>query len=208
MPFPPPALTAGPYLVGKAQTHCTVIIAGNTKTFDLSNAVVNVQTNKHINSKGSATIICHRAPVLVKETDKPDTTDFIDYISDIEENFGVKIYFSAPVFGYSIPREYSDADYLNANDPSKNIPPFYGFVDGVRKSVSTNQLGATITQYEIYCSDFQKPLEETQIYTTPYLLPTEGALREFAGTLTNLQLFLNGFPTLWTPRTTKKDEPP
>lgn len=69
--------------------------------------------------------------------------------------------------------------YVDRGDGQGWTRVFYGFVDSIEESVSSN---GPITSYSLSCSDFQKAFEKTQIYFNPHVASRADFNGGFIGT--------------------------
>jgi len=67
------------------------------------------------------------------------------------------------------PNDYINV-YLNINDGNGWIRTFFGMIDRIEESYVVQEDGIPQTQYVLYCTDFQKAFEVTQVYFNPHLL--------------------------------------
>jgi len=72
--------------------------------------------------------------------------------------------------------------YVNVGDGRGWIRLFFGFVDRVERSISTDEEGSTTTIYTVTCADFMKAFDVTQIYFNPHIADRKDFIGNFAGT--------------------------
>lgn len=71
--------------------------------------------------------------------------------------------------------------YFDPGDGRGFIRTFFGFVDRVERSITTDNLGSTQTQFNVTCSDFTKAFDKTNIYFNPHLAERADFRTQFAG---------------------------
>ena len=77
---------------------------------------------------------------------------------------------------YIHPGDYINI-YFDTNDGAGWTRTFFGMVDRVEETYKVDNKGTPKTSYTIYCSDFQKAFERTNIYFNPHVVGRE----DFAG---------------------------
>jgi len=72
--------------------------------------------------------------------------------------------------------------YFDPGDGRGFVRTFFGFVDRVGRSISTDSSsGATTTRFQVQCSDFTKAFDRTQLYFNPHIARRKDLFNEWAG---------------------------
>lgn len=82
---------------------------------------------------------------------------------------------------YLFPNDYVYI-YFDPGDGRGFVRTFFGFIDRVGRTISTDSDGRTTTRFQVACSDFTKAFDKTNLYFNPYISNREDLLAEFAGT--------------------------
>ncbi len=81
------------------------------------------------------------------------------------------------------------------------VRTFFGFVDRVSETYAVSDNGTPMSRYILACSDFQKAVEQTQIYFNPHLANRRDLVATFVGAnnIGGLQLMMSGLTVTGSP---------
>lgn len=78
---------------------------------------------------------------------------------------------------------------------------FFGFVDRISESYAVSENGTPVSRYVLACTDFQKAIEQTQIYFNPHIANRPDLLGRFIGAnnIGGIQLMMSGINVSGSP---------
>ncbi len=170
-----------------------------TRTIETIDSVTNLADVRHYHTKIKILVHSHMSPYPIDVSGYAETCS----VSKTLKGAGkaqITLVASRNFLNEIFPNDYINI-YFDTGSGNGWTRTFFGYVDRISESYAVSDNGTPMSRYTLACSDFQKAVEQTQIYFNPHLANRRDLVASFIGAnnIGGLQLMMSGLTVTGSP---------